>query len=231
MPTRSRMPAMPWPGRPAAAAVRGSPRAVVGDLQRQRVRPVGDRHPAAVGRRMLDHVGDRLLDHPVGGQVEPGGQRGRSPRTSRSTRTPASAVRSTSCPGPPARRGPGPASPAQPSVLSRDAGSGCRRAARRAAPASRAARRGWSPRSTTARGPLPPGVVDHVVGDPGLHRDQAHRVRDHVVQLAGDLQSFLADGPAGLGQLLAGPLLRLLAAGRPCTRAAGAPRSRPSTRP
>ena len=32
----------------------------------------------------------------------------------------------------------------------------------------------------------------------GLHRDDAHRVRDDVVQLAGDAQPLLGHGPAGL---------------------------------
>jgi hypothetical protein len=45
---------------------------------------------------------------------------------------------------------------------------------------------------------------------PRLHSDQAHRVRDDVVQFARDLQPLLAARPASLGQLLTRPPLRLL---------------------
>ena len=44
----------------------------------------------------------------------------------------------------------------------------------------------------------PPGGgrirADHVRADAGLHRDQRHAVRDHVVQLPSDPQSLLGDG-------------------------------------
>jgi hypothetical protein len=45
-----------------------------------------------------------------------------------------------------------------------------------------------------------------VVRDPGLHRDDAHRVRDDVVELTGDPQPFLGDRPTALGSLLQGLL-------------------------
>ena len=50
----------------------------------------------------------------------------------------------------------------------------------------------------------------HVAGHPRLHGDHAHRVRHHVVHLAGDLQPLLGADAAGLGQPLTGPLLGLL---------------------
>ena len=36
-------------------------------------------------------------------------------------------------------------------------------------------------------------VVDHVRADAGLHRDDAHRVRDDVVQLLRDAQPLVGD--------------------------------------
>ena len=45
--------------------------------------------------------------------------------------------------------------------------------------------------------------VDHVVADGGLHGDHAHRVRDDVVQFAGDAQTLLGHGPARLFLALA----------------------------
>ena len=56
--------------------------------------------------------------------------------------------------------------------------------------------------------------VDHVRADAGLHRDDAHRVRDHVVQLLGDVQPLVGDGPLRLFVALAlerrGALFELL---------------------
>ncbi len=189
--------------------------AAVGDLQGQRVLLVSEGDPAAVRGRMLDHVGDRLLDHPVRRQVQPGGKR----------RALASDVQvhpdaGLGGPGdqaaqvPQAGGGHQPGSPraGRPSPVARRAGScggriGPEHAEQRPHLAQRAAadlldRRQRAGRLLGLRG-------DHIVGDTGLHRDQAHRVRHHVVQLASDLQPFLAAGAAGFGHLLVRPPFRL----------------------
>ena len=135
-----------------AAAAGSRPLAAVGHLERQRVLLVGDGHPAAVRCRVLDHVGDRLLDHPVRGQVQPGGKpgplaadvevhpdAGLGGPLDQAVQVRQPGAGTSAGPAPPARRCPRPGAP-------------------RAAPASRAARRGWSARWTTARGPPPPGA-------------------------------------------------------------------------
>ena len=57
--------------------------------------------------------------------------------------------------------------------------------------------------------------VDHVRADTRLHRDDAHRVRDDVVQFLRDAQALVGDRPLGLFVALAlesvGALLELLA--------------------
>ena len=47
-------------------------------------------------------------------------------------------------------------------------------------------------------------VVEHVVGDCGLHMDEGELVAQDVVEVAGDPQPFLGDRPPG--QFLPGPL-------------------------
>jgi hypothetical protein len=155
---------------------------------------------------MLDHVGDRLLDDPVGSQVQPGGKLGplaadvqvHSDASFGGSLDQAAQVRQSRrwyqravLPPWPCVVALGPQHPKQPPHLAQRT------------PAD------------LLDGRQRPGCLlraraDHVVGDPRLHSDQAHRVCDDVVQLARDLQPLLAARPASLGQLLTRPPLRLL---------------------
>ena len=45
--------------------------------------------------------------------------------------------------------------------------------------------------------------VDHVLAHAGLHRDHAHRVRDHVVQLLRDAEPLVGDRVLGFFVALA----------------------------
>ena len=172
-----------------------------------------------VRRRVLDDVGDRLLDDPVGGQVQPGGKPGPlaadvEVHPDAGLRRSASARRSRSArPGAgtsAASHGPGPAPFLAPVSSSRSTPSSAR--------ISRSALRLVSSIDDSARAASSGCACRHVVGHPRLHRDHAQGVRHHVVQLAGDLQPFLAPGPAGLGQLLARPAARPAPAGRAVAR-------------
>ena len=67
-------------------------------------------------------------------------------------------------------------------------------------------------------------LVDHVGRDARLHRHDAHRVGDDVVQLAGDAQPFLGHGPLGISVALPRRPRRLGARAARC-RPAGPARS------
>ena len=73
---------------------------------------------------------------------------------------------------------------------------------------------------SSARSAAATSDADHVPADAGLHGDQGHAVRDDVVQLPGDPQPLLDDGPgrqlpSGGRLLLRDPQpLRLLGAAR-----------------
>ena len=85
--TRSRIPTRPWPAPRRRCRPR---RAVVGDLELDRVLLVGDPHRRARRAGVLERVGQRLLHDPVGGQVDAGRQRRRArPRRATSTGRPA----------------------------------------------------------------------------------------------------------------------------------------------
>ncbi len=131
-------------------------------------------------RRVLDHVGrKRLLD--VGGQVT---WAARLVHLDPHLDRPASPTRPPAAPGPPARV-PGPAAwPSAPFWRRMPSTAHSRRAAGRLV--------------ASVPGLLRPGV-HHVAADRRLHRDDAHRVRHHVVQFPADAQPFLGHRPAGRG--------------------------------
>ncbi len=137
-----------------------------------------------VARGVLDHIGQCLLDDPEHRQRRPSGRQRRAPRRRPGRRRP--------------RRSAGPARPAPAGRPARASGASSASArstpsARRISPSAsrlvvamtRSASRiscGWASATWLA-------IV-------GLDRDQAHAVRDDVVQLAGDAQPLLGRPPA-----------------------------------
>jgi hypothetical protein len=132
---------------------------------------------------VLDDVGERFLDDPVGGEVDPGGQRSapsahlqvdpyaRVLRTGDETVEVGEAGRRAELGGQP--RSPVVAQqPEQPARLPQRVAAGL------------------LDRRQHARRLIGPGGED-VVGHPRLDGDEAHAVRDDVVQLTGDAQPFL----------------------------------------
>ena len=134
---------------------------------------------------VLEHVGQRLLHDPVRREIDPGGQPAQVAVGPSSTGRPADRTWSTSSSSP-RRLGCGATTVVRGWSAGRAAG-----ASRPALPArvSMAASAARAASGLGVDGPLPGLRLDD---------DDAHAVRDEVVQLAGDAGPLVGDGPRGL---------------------------------
>ena len=169
----------------AAAGSRAAPVAVVGDLEVERLACVAEDDSSRRRPRVLERVRERFLDDPVRGEIEPGAERFRRAVDVDLDREPGAAV-----------------------VLDE-------RAEVRQGRALGGVRLDRSEQPAHLCERLPPGTgnraqrLDRAAGlslerEPrraGLDRHHADRVRDHVVQLAGDSQAL--GRPCGAVSLLA----------------------------
>ena len=175
------------PGQAVAARLgAGGAPSVIRHLDGDRGVGVGDAHRCVRGGRVLEAVGERLLHDPVCREVDARRDGSPGPRHRQRRRQPGLAD-----PVDQVRRGRPASAPEREAtrdllVVAQDAAAG---GASRPSTGGRPARSRRLRRAPASRSP-----VEQAPGSTGLHDHHAHRVAQHVVQLAGDPEPLVGGG-------------------------------------